>query len=82
MSHVLSVLRRGEAFFAGILIGLAGITPVFAATLDNQLTPRNLVLLVSLILLGVGIALKVMQRRRVTDGESTDDPDMRWWLNP
>ena len=82
MSHVLNVLRRGEAFFAGILIGLAGITPVFAATLDSQLTPRNLVLVGSLILLGVGIAIKVMQRRRMTDGGEPDDPDMRWWLNP
>lgn len=81
MSHVHSILHRCEAFFAGVLIGLAGITPVFAATLDGQLTPPNVILLVSLLLLGVGIALKVMQRRRGMDGES-DDPDMRWWLNP
>ena len=81
MSYAQNILRRGGPFFAGVLIGLAGITPVFAATLDGQLTPTNLILLVSLLLLGVGIALKVMQRRRGMDGESAD-PDMRWWLNP
>ena len=81
MSQVPSILRRCGAFFAGILIGLAGITPVFAATLDGQLTPSNLILLVSLILLGVGIALKVMQRRHGT-GAGSDEPDLRWWLNP
>lgn len=81
MFPVHNILRRCGSFFAGILIGLAGITPVFAATLDGQLTPRNLILLVSLILLGVGIALKVMQRHRGTVAEH-DDPDMRWWLNP
>ena len=81
MSHVHNILQRCGSFFAGILIGLAGITPVFAATLDGQLTPRNLILLVSLILLGVGVALKVMNRRRDT-GTGTDDPDLRWWLNP
>lgn len=81
MSHVHNILRRCGAFFAGILIGLAGVTPVFAATLDGQLTPYNLILLTSLILLGVGIALKVMERRRNT-GAEPDDPDLRWWLNP
>jgi hypothetical protein len=81
MSHVDNLLRRCEAFFAGILIGVAGITPVFAATIDEQLTPRNLILLGSLLVLGVGIAMKAMQRRRGVDGEP-DDPDMRWWLNP
>ena len=81
MSQAHSILRRCGAFFAGILIGLAGITPVFAATLDGQLTPSNLILLVSLIVLGVGIALKVMQRRHAV-GAGSDDPDLRWWLNP
>jgi hypothetical protein len=80
MSHVHTSLRSCRAFFAGILIGLAGVTPVFAATLDGQLTPTNLILLVSLILLGVGIALKVTRRQRGMDAE-TEDPDMRWWLN-
>ena len=81
MSHVHNLLRRCGSFFAGILIGLAGITPVFAATLDGQLTPQNLILLVSFVLLGVGIALKVMRRHRGMDAEA-DDRDMRWWLNP
>jgi hypothetical protein len=80
MSHVHNVLRRCKAFFAGILIGLAGVTPVFAATLDGQLTPRNLILLASLILLGAGIALKVMERRRDT-GADSDEADLRWWKN-
>ena len=82
MSQVNKILRSCGSFFAGILIGLASITPVFAATLDAQLTPRNLILLVSLILLGVGIALKVMNRRRGDMTAGPDDPDMRWWLNP
>lgn len=81
MSHVHTILRRWGAFFAGILIGLSAVTPVFAATLDGQLTPRNLVLLASLILLGAGIALKVMERRRST-GADSDEADLRWWKNP
>ena len=81
MSQVPSILRRSRAFLAGILIGLASMTPVFAATLDGQLTPSNLILFASLILLAVGVALKVMQRRRGT-GVPSDDPDLRWWLNP
>jgi len=80
MSHVHNIIRRCGAFFAGILIGLAGVTPVFAATLDGQLTASNLLLLGSLIVLGIGIALKMMDRRRNSDSE-LDDPDLRWWLN-
>jgi hypothetical protein len=81
MSQLHNILRRCGAFFAGILIGLAGITPVFAATLDEQLTPRNLILAGSLIVLGVAIAVKVMQRRQ-GPGAPSEDPDLRWWLNP
>jgi hypothetical protein len=82
MSHLVNVFRRSRAFFAGVLLGLAGVTPVFAATLDEQLNPRNLILVGSLVLLGIGIALKVMERRRGGSAAGSDDPDLRWWLNP
>jgi hypothetical protein len=81
MSYVHNIIRRSGAFFAGILLGLAGVTPVFAATLDGQLTPRNLILVVSLVLLAVGIAMKLMQRRRHFDEGGGDSPDLRWWMN-
>jgi preprotein translocase subunit SecY len=80
MTHMPNIVRRSGAFFAGILLGLAVVTPVFAATLDGQLTPGNLMLVGSLVLLAIGIALKVMQRRRGTD-VPREDPDLRWWLN-
>ena len=82
MSHVNNIIRRSGAFFAGILLGLAGVTPVFAATLEGQLTPSNLLLLGALILLGIGIALKVLERRRrLAEGSDSHDDDLRWWLN-
>lgn len=80
MSHVHNIIRRSSAFFAGILLGLAGVTPVFAATLDGQLTPRNLVVAAFLVVLAVGIAMKLMQRRRHLD-TGPDLPDLRWWMN-
>jgi hypothetical protein len=80
MSHVHNLIQRFGAFVAGILLGLAGVTPVFAATLDGQLTPRNLILAGSLIVLAIGIAMKMMQRRRHFD-EGGDSPDLRWWMN-
>lgn len=81
MFYVQDIVRRAGAFFAGILLGLAAVTPVFAATLDGQLTPSNVILLVSLILLGIGLALKVMQGRRSLDA-GPDSDDLRWWRNP
>ena len=80
MTHMLNIVRRSSAFFSGVVLGLAGVTPVFAATLDGQLTPTNLMLGSSLILLGIGIALKVMEQRRASDA-GPDEPDLRWWLN-
>ena len=82
MSHVHNLLRRSGPFFAGILIGLSGVTPVFAATLDGQLTPRNLILVGSLVLLCIGVALKLMERRRDSAGPIEEGPDLRWWTNP
>ena len=81
MSRVQDNFRRSGAFVAGILIGLSCVTPVFAATLESQLTPQNVILLVSLIVLAIGIALKVMERRRSLD-TGPDEADLRWWLNP
>jgi hypothetical protein len=81
MSQAHTIFRRCGAFFSGILIGLASITPVFAAALDEQLTPRNLILVSALVVLGIAIAVKVMQRRQ-GPGAPSEDPDLRWWLNP
>lgn len=82
MSRVHNFLRRSGPFFAGIMIGLSGVTPVFAATLDEQLTPRNLILFGSLVLLCIGIVLKLMERRRTSTGATPEGPDLRWWTNP
>ncbi len=78
MTHMPNIVRRSGAFFAGIPRSVSAVvTPVFAATLDGQLTPGNLILVGSLVLLAIGIALKVMQRRRGTD-VPREDPDLRW----
>ena len=34
-----------------------------------------------LVLLSIGLALKVMERRRNPDADP-EEPDLRWWMNP
>lgn len=56
-------LQRARNFAAGVLIGSAGVTPVFAATdiaIDDLSQP---LLLGSLVLLLIGLALKAKRRK-------------------
>ncbi len=57
-------LRRTRSFVAGTLIGSAFVTPVFAAA-DTTLNDWSmLLLLVSVILLGTGLLLRIRIRHR------------------
>ena len=65
-----------------MLLGLPAVTPVFAATGDDPITPRGMLLIGSLALLGLGLALKALSMR--DDGRHAppaDAPDLRWWKN-
>ncbi|HEV3241248.1 MAG TPA: hypothetical protein VG429_12690 [Casimicrobiaceae bacterium] len=56
-------LQRARNFAAGLLIGSAGVTPVFAAT-DIAIDDLSRPLLVgSLILLAIGLGLKAKRRK-------------------
>lgn len=66
-------------FVAGVLMGLSLVTPVFAATLDVPLPPREWLLMGSLVLLAVALALRLMRSRAMPD-DTPDQPDMRWWI--
>ena len=82
MKSLRSTLRRFDAFAAGVLLGLTAITPVFAATFEPSLPPRDWLLMGSLALLAVALALAhafAVARRRT---RGPDEPDMRWWRNP
>jgi hypothetical protein len=74
-------LKRGGPFAAGVLIGLAVVTPAFAASLDVE-TLQPLVLLGSLILLLIGLILKAMSerpsKRTNADSHASDPNDLRW----
>lgn len=73
-------LYRPGSFVAGSLLGLSAVTPVFAATLDGPLPPRDMLLYGSLVLLAVGLAARLMRSRKQGDpGATRDVPDMRWW---
>ena len=83
MAHLHSIIQRTRAFFAGVLLGLAFVTPVFAATLDGQASPRNILLVGSLVLLAISLALKLKGRRHNLNAGAagSEPPDLRWWLN-
>jgi hypothetical protein len=73
-------LFRPGSFVAGSLLGLSAITPVFAATFDSPLPPRDMLLYGSLVLLAVGLAARLMRSRKQGEpGATRDGPDMRWW---
>ena len=62
-------LRRTREFVAGVLIGSAAITPVFAATditIDDMRMP---ILIGSLVLLLAGLVLKATRRKHVSPPE-------------
>ena len=61
-------LRRARDFIAGVLIGSAAVTPVFAAATDINMTIDELrmpVLIGSIVLLLAGLVLKVTRRKTV-----------------
>ncbi len=75
-----------RAACASAVVTLSSITPAFAAALDphliaGQLTPRNIILLTSLVLLAVALGVKLTQKRRNSTEAAPDEPDLRWWLN-
>jgi hypothetical protein len=59
-------LRQARNFVAGILIGAAVATPVFAAAEITRDDWTTLGLLVSVILLGAGLLLQVRTRAKPT----------------
>ena len=62
-------LRRTREFAAGVLIGSAAVTPVFAATditIDDMRMP---ILIGSLVLLLAGLVLKAMRRKHASPPE-------------
>jgi hypothetical protein len=86
MTNLNNSRRLVGALCASTVLGLSSITPAFGAAfnaqlIDGQLTPRNLVLLTSLVLLGVALAVKLVQKRH-SSAEGPAEPDLRWWLNP
>lgn len=72
-----------RTFGAGVLLGLPAVAPAFAATGDDLVSPRGMLLVGSLALLGIGLALKAWAIRDERNAESSRDaPDLRWWRNP
>ena len=76
-------VQRLNAFAAGILIGLCAITPAFAATSFSMesLATRDVILGVSLILLVVALAVRLMRSRRAPGDRVEEESDLRWWRN-
>ena len=70
LNKVKESLRQTHDFAAGVLIGSAAMTPVFAAadtTIDDMRMP---VLVGSLVLLLVGLALKATRKKAVPPPQS------------
>jgi hypothetical protein len=69
LKKVKESLRRTREFVAGVLIGSAAVTPVFAATditIDDMRMP---ILIGSLVLLLAGLVLKATRRKHVSPPE-------------
>lgn len=78
-SRRLSNFRTGSSV-AGTLLGLASVTPVFAATLDGPPPPWDMLLYGSLALLAVGLGARLLRGRTPANPAAARDvPDMRWW---
>lgn len=65
VKHSAARFRDAGSFIAGILIGLAIMTPVFALTVTNLTDWQMLLLLGAPVFLGLGIALQVVITMRV-----------------
>jgi hypothetical protein len=64
LNKVKESLRRTRDFAAGLLIGSAAITPVFAAATDVTIDDLRIpILIASLVLLLAGLVLKAMRGR-------------------
>ncbi|HEY2970727.1 MAG TPA: hypothetical protein VGK75_20410 [Casimicrobiaceae bacterium] len=64
MNKVKESLRRTRDFAAGLLIGSAAITPVFAAATDVTIDDLRIpILIASFVLLLAGLVLKAMRGR-------------------
>lgn len=82
MTKIRDLWQSSRTFGAGVLLGLPAVTPVFAATGDDPITPRGMLLIGSIALLALGLALKALSLR--DDRRHTppaDAPDLRWWKN-
>ena len=83
MNSFRNLLPAARTFGAGALLGLPAITPVFAATGDDPITPQGMLLVGSVALLGIALALKAFGlRKERSAGTTPDAPDLRWWKNP
>ena len=69
-------LRRTRNFAAGILIGTAFVTPVFAATDITADDWTTLLLLGSIALLGVGLLLRIRVRSKPTTLRTLEPQDL------
>jgi hypothetical protein len=82
MTKFRDLWQASRTFAAGVLLGVPAVSPVFAATGDDPITPRGMLLIGSLALLGLGLALKARaihdERRNLPP---PDAPDLRWWKN-
>lgn len=72
-----------RAFGAGVLLCLPAITPALAATGEDPIGTRGMLLTGSLVLLGIGLALKAWSIREERHAApSQHAADLRWWKNP
>jgi len=63
-------LRRTREFVAGVLIGSAAVTPVFAAASDITIDDMRMPILIgSLVLLLAGLVLKATRRKHASPPE-------------
>jgi len=82
MTSFRNLLPAARTFGAGALLGLPAITPVFAATGDDPITPQGMLLAGSVALLGIALVLKALGDKERGAGPTPDAPDLRWWKNP
>ena len=68
-------LRRTRNFVAGILIGTASVTPVFAATSVTGDDWATLLLLGSLAVLGIGLLLRIKVRNKASTTTTVRAPE-------
>lgn len=85
MANRSSALSRTVPLIAGAALALGQATSALAETIEVfdlpiQTTPREYLLIGSLVLLGVALAARIY-RRRHTEDPMPEGPDLRWWRN-